>query len=237
MSVDLIIRYMHDMTEAKDHVCTGQMFYRPSDGALPPYDVWEFEKTPFNKLLAEASNRMNKSVDVEVDRILIERTDRQGLQPIVLDKPTKEILKADPALAIKLLTYDNRGTSSGRVVHKQEAPPPMRSGYDSLAEAIGEEVYCRIHKGLVECPGCGMWSSAIHPCFFTCRKKCLIANVPVLYTEQWARFKTVDLLQLMLPRLYIPRDWNPHKPWISKSDLEKMYLTWKQTEKKVEKTS
>jgi hypothetical protein len=225
MEIDLIIRYKHDVNLNQEHVCTGEMFYRREDGDIAPFNHWGFEKVPFKQLLVQASNRLNDTSHT-IGKIVIERTDRQGLRPIVLDYPTQEILKTDPALAVRLLNYEGRAVyGSGGVAQAQKAPPPLRSGYETLAESIGEEIYCRQRKGLVECPGCGMWSTANNP--FYCKKQCLIANVPVEYTEEWAKFKVLHLLDLHLPKYFIPRGFNKTKPWISNSELKKLFSTWR----------
>lgn len=224
MEADLIIRYKHDVDHNKEHVCTGEMFYRHSDGSLPPHGHWEFEKEHFKKLLIEAANRLNKDDRYHIEKVVIERTDRQGLKPIILDHPTQEILKADPALAIRLLNYEGPAVFSGGKKIEQKPLPPLVSGYDTLAEALGEDIYIRQHKGLVECPGCGLWSTGNNP--FTCKKKCKI-SLPVTYTEQWAKVKTIDLLNLNLPKYFIPRGFNKTKPWISNSDLKGLYEAWR----------
>jgi hypothetical protein len=225
MEADLIIRYKHDVSLEKEHVCTGEMFYRPNDGSLPPHGHWEFEKTHFRQLLIEASNRLNKDDRFHIEKIVIERTDRQGLSPIVLDHPTQEVLKTDPALAVRLLSYEGRAVyGGGGVKQEQKAPPFLRSGYETLAESIGSEIYCRQRKGLVECPGCGMWSMGNNP--FRCLKQCHIAGLWVTYTEQWAKFKVIDLLNLNLPKYFIPRGFNKTKPWMTNSELKELFLTW-----------
>lgn len=230
--VDLIIRYKRDQMEDKTPACTGSMFYRHPDEAAPPTGLWEFEKTHFNKLLGEASRRLNNP-DIDIQKIIIERIDRQGLRPVVLDNPTQEVLKTDPVVAIRLLNYEGnlmRSEGKGRT-----APPPIRSGYDTLSESIGEEIFCRQHKGMVECPGCGMWSTANGP--FTCKKKCQISQVPVTFTETWAKFKVTDLLQLNLDKYFIPREFNPTKPWITWEALNNLYLMWCQVANQQEKPS
>lgn len=234
MQADLIIRYKHEQTADKEHVCTGEMFYRSLDGGFAPFRYWEFDKQPFKKLLIEASNRLNKDTSVDVAKVIIERTDRPGLRPVIMDHPTQEILKTDPVIAIRLLSYE--GSAVRGDARTRTSPPPMRSGYDTLSESIGEEVYCRQNKGMVECPGCGMWST-VHTSPFTCKKKRDVLGVDVVFTETWAKFKVADLLRLGLPRYFIPREFNATRPWITWEALNALYETWRQVANQQEKAS
>lgn len=225
MSVDLIIRYHHDML-GKEHVCTGDIRRVWSEGEQPPELLADVQKQPFNWMMSRSSEFLN---NYTVDRVIIERTDRIGLQPIVLDNPTAEILKKDPALAIRLMNYNGPTVAdvSGKTVTRV---PIIRAGYDTVAEAFGDEVYCRMRGGLVECPGCGLWSSARQP--FECKKRCGLGTtkLEVRYTAEWAVFKVGDLLALSYSRYYLPRGWNPSASWISWKALKKMYAMWRDLE-------
>ena len=233
MQADLVLSYKHDMTDTKEHVCTGDLKLRYHDGELPPKTLWEFEKKAFNKLLAVTSEKLNDKEFSDIKKVVFLRTDKVGLKPVVLDNPTVELLRSNPVAAIRAMSF-----SLPSVAETQEALSKMRvapipllkSGYDTLSDSVGAEVYCRMHKGLVECPGCGMWSTGNNP--FICKKKCRTQLKPVDYTLMWVRFDTFALLNLKLSRYYLARAFNHTPPWISHEELSKLYDQWLAISKK-----
>lgn len=221
MNPDLILRYRRD----EGHTCTGEIKLRWSDGSKPVRLLKDFVKADFNKMMGSVSLALNEN---EINKLIVERSDREGLKPFIFDNPMTELLRSDPVAALRMM---NVGPIHIDLRQKKtiEPNPVFMAGHDTLAEAIGDFLYSRVRGQEVECPGCGMWSPVSSP-IFECKKKCLI-TLPVHFVEKWARFHTATLIALDLPRYYFPRLWNPSSGWVSKEDLVVLFEHWKEKSK------
>lgn len=222
---ELVLRYHHD----DGHTCTGELKLRWSDGSQPVRILEDIYKMDFNKMMAKVSGALNEH---SIEKLVVERSDRDNLKPFVFDNPMTELLRNDPVAALRMMNPPPIHID----LRKQKMPPPTpvftTTGYDTLAESFGDEVYAKMRSGSVECPGCGMWSPQIHSdSRFHCSKKCLLV-IDTNYVEGWALFKYEELLTLNLARYYFPRGWNKSGGWISQDDLRALFEQWKK-----EKTS
>lgn len=180
-------------------------------------ELERFSSLPFSKMMGSLSSVLRC---IEAPVVRIQRTDRQGLVPMRLDDLTVELLRTDPVLCIRLMHYESKPAPV-------KANPVFRSGYDTLADAVGEQVYLgRDGSGAVECPGCANWVA------FTPSFNCPCGLLLQLHsTEHWAYANTQDLIAARLPRYYLPRAWNQKGLWISWADLSALYNQWKTKEK------
>lgn len=112
-------------------------------------------------------------------------------------------------------------------------PNPLPAGYDTLAEAFGDDVYCRVKVGgPTECPLCGRWGRWIkagsRDCF-AC-DDCGVGFEGVGIPTPLGGWFKVPIAQLFncaealgADRFFLPRAWNKDGPWISRADLQKKY--------------
>jgi len=149
------------------------------------------------------------------------RTERPGLSPLELDPATTQLLREDPMKAIQPMI-----PPPVRVFVRDEVRPEstikvrVRGGYDTLADAFGDEMYLRHKDGKTECFGCGRW----HPtdksvvCYGEVNE--MIEGAVV---GNWFVVNTARLISLCCERYFLPRAWNESGPWISHEDLQKKY--------------
>ena len=227
MTAELLLRYERVDLEGGASAYSGEILERVEDGSEPVVRLEVFSCTTFKKILICLSKLLSAK---DYSRVVMERIDRQGLAPVVLDVPTTELLRMDPAKAIRMMSYEGDPTFSGK--SRQSPPPIILAGYDTISETLGDVVYCRVkpHKfmgGLtspaIECPGCGRWIQALRE--LRCTESCPIV-VRVTYVEGWGRVPTGVLLNLALPRYFLPRGFNKSKPWISRETLQELYDQW-----------
>jgi len=217
---EIVLRYSRDITS---ELCTGELILR--SGGVETQD--KFSRIFFTRVLAKLA-ALIKVADVKA--VIVERTDRTGFLPVLLEVDVVELLKQDPVAAIR--HFSPTGMSSTRMYtpkKKEEPLPPapvFKLGYDTLADAIGDYIYSQRNKaGELECPGCGFWRSAKLG-LFKCSNCSFTA--PVRETLTWARFKTVDVLDAPNNRFFFPRKWNRNGVWIFKEDLRALYEEWLQ---------
>lgn len=218
MSLELFLRYRRVEIGGGESAYSGELFARTDDGALPWEALDAFDKQHFRRLLTAVARHLRAK---DYERVVLERIDRQGLQPFVLDNPMTELLRADPAAALQILAADNPPI---RIDLRKKAPPPIVSGYDTVAETLGEHLYCSVQLGRMECPVCGRWSAATSP--FCCADMCGLLPMAVIFTERWGKVAVSDLLDLHKVRYFIPRGFNTHRPWMSWEALHSLHMDW-----------
>jgi len=227
MTAELLLRYQRVEMGEGNSTYDGELLERQTDGSSPAVPLHLFEQVAFKKLFVEVSHHLSAK---EYERVILERTDRQGLAPMTLDAPTVELLRSDPAKAIRMMTYEGDNALSGGT--RRAPPPAIAAGYDTISETVGDVIYCRVrfHKftsGLtspaLECAGCGHWIPALRD--LRCTKGCPLV-IRATYVEGWGQLPTKVLLDLAFPHYFLPRGFNPTKPWISREDLQALYDQW-----------
>lgn len=222
---ELVLRYRRDDGDT----CTGTMAVRE----LPIGDetiIHRFQCYTFNRMFAKVANNLNEH---RLERTVIQRTDRDGLLPVLLEKDTTQLLRTDPVEALRVLNW---GSTTSNVVDltavraKKEAQanrtPLFRAGHDTLADSLGDTVYCRVRaEGGIECPFCGLTGHFEKP-MFVCSRCKRTATCAVVPSGEWALFSVDELLQKDVVRLYLPRGWNPSRGWIGKEVLRVLYEDW-----------
>ena len=115
------------------------------------------EDRPFSAVIYVLSEALRTcSADIQA---VLRRSDRPGLDEIVLDNQLRDLIRQDPDKYLAIVTEPDRVVVVGDLKAKQStfsATPYIRTGYDTLAEAFGDSVYVRLRDdGRVECPCCG----------------------------------------------------------------------------------
>lgn len=196
-----------------------------------------FTDRSFQKMLygVAAFLKGAKSQGDEEQEVILQRTDRDGLLPYTLDAATVASLCEDPLATADALTFPAVSPSGLIKTVKNSRPiipKGIAAGFDVLAEAFGTEVFFRVRNHELECPGCGFWSMFASPgllahlkgeknmvkATFVCRKKCKERFIVTCF-ERWGSVSVEDLLKTKLDGFYLPRDWNDHKPWVSRESL------------------
>jgi hypothetical protein len=189
----------------------------------------DFDRLPYTKMLVRFARELREFPEAKA---AIMRIDRPGLLPYALDEETTALLRTDPVAAIQSMTYTTPSLGKIHVV-KEEKPlevDPIRAGHETLADALGEQIYVKRRSSALECPGCGYWGP-VHTNSFKCTKKCAreghARTFRVTLTKLWAVFSTEDLLESTLPKFYLPRTWNVGRLWVTKAELIEMYTAYK----------
>lgn len=199
-------------------------------------DFIDIEFIVMMKRLARAIRGTPENGDLMLkvlDRVLIIRTDREGLAPYTLDKETVELFRNDPAAAIRRMTFPQGVVVSLKddLKSKSLESAPLPVGYDIIAISFGENISCRVQDGKIECPVCGRFAYSTKPLEF----KCSMCGAPLIkseVSEKWVSFKVQDLLSLNAPRYFLPRIHNDGRLWVTREELQERYsayLTEKET--------
>lgn len=224
--------------------------YRRTDGELStgsfslsvgdeqPTLLSSFEKLEFRKMLREFAVYL---LQYPTAHGAIQRTDRPGLVRIQLAPDEIARFRRDPAEAIRQRIIPPQRVVIGvdkSTPRDKPAPSsvrePLKAGYATLVECFGDFVYARArfetHRASIECFCCGMWTPVEYNMSrpgYHC-KKC-VQDFPIEDIAREAGFLGIRVSTLLaLPtmmkeRFFLPRAWNDHKNWISRSDLERRY--------------
>jgi hypothetical protein len=162
--------------------------------------------------------------------VFTQRTDREMLPVQQMSAEEFELFKADPAAAIR------RRIIPVQEVNLRDAQerPPLRAGLETLADAFGDNVYVRgrtrATENELECPGCGTWSVVNRKGrvpTFDC-KKCRMGTTLVDFspTGLWVGITVEELFETGVEQFFLPRAWNTYGNWISRDNLNVLYLTY-----------
>ncbi len=178
--------------------------------------------------------------------VVVQRTDRGGLQPYKMDKQTVELLRKDPVAGIEALSFDAPSPSNAvaqvEAARSPPAPTPvLRRGHETLIDAFGESVGFRVRGHELECPGCGFWgmfttpgllkdpsrAGTVFKTAFVCPKKCATRFIVSCHAAYGYVDVSFLLEQTKLEKFYLPRAWNGGRPWVSRQDLQQKYDEYK----------
>lgn len=178
-------------------------------------------------------------------RLFLLRLEQKPL-PVALqfDKATACLLREDPVAFLRMMDPTmgrpqklDISTSVKKEHSVAIKPNPLPAGYDTLADAFGDDVYCRVRRGgSTECPLCGRWGKwtkidvggmyADRLICDGCEVEFKGVGIP---TSQGGWFK-VPIVQLFscaealgVDRFFLPRAWNKDGPWISAEALRTKY--------------
>jgi hypothetical protein len=223
-----------------------------------------FHDVPFRLIMNTLINEVRKDPDAKV---LFMRLEQQPVPIAVeLDPHLVDLIHKDPVMFLRHMDPfegEAQRVQVGRMNLRKEsvkhvAPQPIPAGYDTLADAFGNEVYCRVKRGgATECPLCGRWGQWTkidihggHIDRFVC-DDCAVEfkGIGVVTSDGgWFKIPVSQLLSCAVVfgvrRFFLPRAWNKPGPWISLEDLRKKYETftkekeqWKPTRTPTDDTS
>jgi hypothetical protein len=191
-----------------------------------------FESEEFSPMLYGFAKALQEHPDAQG---VIQRTDRPGLVPYNLDAQTMDLFRTDPVAAVTSMSTPygspSKAVQRSKKERTQEPPASLRVGFDTLADAFGDELYSRLDSlaSRVECPCCGIWNAFIEE--FVCKNPKCQQRLKPQVSGRWAAFSTAALLATSSPRFYFPRAWNGYKPWVSREDLIAKYEQFQQEKK------
>lgn len=191
----------------------------------------------YPSMIAEVSRELNRSTYAQ---LVFQRTDREGLFPMVADDKEKDLIRDNPIRYVAMTSPENRkvivrtlrdatiNDLADRFRTYNSNGPVLRAGYDTLADSFGDDVYVRRRDDdLVECPCCGRWHCRLTeldefrielscPCEFRHHGGGSV-------TGSWVSIPTQDLIDHKVERFFLPRAWNYAGPWIARDLLRRMY--------------
>jgi hypothetical protein len=190
-----------------------------------------FNGLSFLRMMISLSTAIAAHPELRVFMSRLEQTEKFALE---LDRDTTNLIRTDPIAATRALSEPHRRVLVRGSTLRDTQPPavlmpePLRAGYDTLADAFGEDVYIRTRLKpdgdgsvlLLESPFHGRWSmpySTDGTLFLDIKRL-----VPIELTgaeTRWATVRVEHLLRHTTPRFWLPRAWNPGS-WIFRADLE-----------------
>lgn len=175
-----------------------------------------FAGASFNQVLEFASDALKRAPD---HRLVMKR--EEAPYPMVMPTGFEDLLRTDLQAAIEALTVLPRRVQVG--VQRQKVYTGLRHGLDTIADALGEEVYIRHRPGgvtglQIESPLTGRWADLTQDPELQKRYFGI-----VVHRGGWASLRTEELLANSASRFYLPRRWNPSESWITRDTLAYMY--------------
>lgn len=200
---------------------TGKFTYKGSD---EHFIGWSFKK-----LVSRLSDILLSNADI--DAVVFQRVDREGILPMSLGSATIDLLRKDPLSAYRAMNFN---TSHFQSEKDRE--------HSKLARTFGPVVYVKMASGNVQCPITGEWKSLAYgvKTGWKIRGEAKTHDkwVPLLSVIdsapegssgleriafcQWAQVDVQALLDLGCDKYYLPRNWNVGGPWIERERLEQL---------------
>lgn len=207
----------------------GQYFYQ---GKIGYKEIeHDFINWSFKHIIQKLSDVLREYP--EVNDVVMQRTDREGILPMGFGPVMVDLLRKDPLSAYRSLDLNTRDFSY--VSSDQE---PQLVWFDRV---FTDKVYLRMRGGNVECPLTGAWRSLAYG-----EKKGWkirgegnssskwvplerLIDVAPEGTEGiqrlsfcvWAQVDLQKLLDMKAPEYYLPRRWNTRSSgWIDREQLE-----------------
>lgn len=206
---------------------SGRVFYREGDVEL---GVEPFENLTFAQMMVRFAEVVVRWPDAGA---VIQRTDREGLQPFRLDKETTQLLRVDPVMVIRNMSSHDNVVVNLRKRPSSLSSSPLIVGYEAIAATFGDEVYARMRVDVLECPGCGLWAPIVQDTS-QCRSKACGLVLPVIQRgDRWGGVQVSALLATTCDRFFLPRGWNTTAPWVTREHLMALYEKWIETKEKI----
>lgn len=214
--VDIVLEY-----KRVGNLSTGQLVRR--EGEEASY-LCSFQEEAFDNMIRRFAAALQEEPSA---RGVIQRTDRAGLTPYVLDQRLVAMFRTNPEAAVASMSPGGPMVNFQRKVEEQTPiVTTVRAGFDTLANAFGDTVYSKLKDGKVECPGCGLWSSHGGDHLACRNNKCSLymRAISLEPRRRWAGLRTKELILLgHCSRFYLPRAWNDGRSWVTREELEQKY--------------
>jgi hypothetical protein len=170
----------------------------------------------FAQMMSKLAKRLRESEEGTTVHLTRLETDKE----IKLDKATVELLRTDPAAAIRMMHVPDRtvvvrdpvsGKEYGEPLVRRVMRSQLRAGHDTLADAFGERVYCRRKGNRVEDPVTGRWSKLCRTEFHRPPEPGQVYVNVTVYQGDMSRLRAINPEQVSA-RLEIPwyeasEDW------------------------------
>ena len=237
--------------EREGHAYNGFIVFKDSMGGLI---VDTFTGFVFARMMARFASQ---AIRHPTAALYMARTEKEDLEPYLLDDKTSRQLREDPASVIQSMTVDHRVVERVKaqledgIKVKDEVKLQLRGGHDTMADAFGDFVYIKLRPhdtdGMQgECPFTGKWigfganaNNTSQLLLKTGRENAHADWLPIelvggskVENPRWVRVKTEDLLLHTLKdgypeRFFIPRKWNETSPWIKREKLGVRFSQYK----------
>jgi hypothetical protein len=183
---------------------------------------WSCANIDFEEMITDLSRIMLR--DGPDCRLVFRRTDGGRLVDYVVPDEERNQIRDYPHV-YAAEKHDVTVVVRERPVSQERVKIHIRAGYDTLADAFGDNVYVH-HRddGCVECPCCGRWHARIEDETLVCRCNGSITSAKLC--GSWVELPTFDLVFGVpgVARFYLPRAWNNSGPWISREALSAKYV-------------
>ncbi len=186
-------------------------------------EQWTRGGITFEEMIVELSGYLKQLPDCQ---LIFRRMDGQYLRDYVAPEGERDQIRNYPYV-YAAEKHDVTVVVRDRPVTQERVKIQLRAGYDTLADAFGDNVYVRYRDdGCVECPCCGRWHARIEGEDLICR--CHITVTPAKLCGSWVELPTFDLVYGApgVARFYLPRAWNISGPWITREALAEKYRTF-----------
>lgn len=218
---------------------------RELDGGEYPYtgqfalrgESFSFIGLHFKNIIGRLSEMLNESPGV--DQVILQRTDREGISPVLLGSRMIDLIRVDPLSALREMTFDTSQFSNSADVHSRRA------------ETFSSQIYLPMASGTVLCPILGEWLNMAYKAetgeWFIrppgndssawLKLDQVLDNSPSgtpgierLVFCRWAVVSLDALLGTDAEYFMLPRRWNKTSsyPHISRGDLESLRETYKE---------
>lgn len=218
-SKDIFVSYRRD---GKAETFSGHV--SAPDREEPRHCV-KFWSCTFSQILALAQEAL---LALPEHRLLLKR--EEAPYAMLLPDGLEDLLRRDLDAAVAALTVGPQRVIVGTTPKRPFHMGSLRHGHDTLAEALGEELYLRARRRLasweVEDPTTGRWTAVVDGTPGRSMPRCGNLSLTSLIGP-WATAATAELLELALPRYYLPRRWNPSEGWITHDSLVEMYEVYR----------
>lgn len=173
--------------------------------------------------------------DEQIERVLLQRTEREDILPMELNRELIQLVRVDPLSAYRAMSYEPQGGNQD-VLSRM-----MSQDTAKKADVFGEVIFLDMANGNVLDPLTGEWRSLAYGERHGWRINAgdnkpdawlpieLVDDAPAgtqfafrMAFARWAMISVYSLLARCEERYYLPRSWNPHGTWISHDELKEL---------------
>jgi len=207
-------------------------------GSISGNGAWcKFTQMSFADMMGLTSNALCAAPS---HRLIIKRV--EAPYPMTLPEGFENLLRTDLRKAIETLYVGPQTVVIGapRRLRKTRAVG-LRVGHDTLADAIGDEVYLRVSTDWkIEDPLTGRWVPTSG--FLDDHSQHKFGGLTLLPLKRglqklWTSVWTEDILGLNAARYYLPRGWNLNADgWITHNGLKSLYEQFKKEKANVQRS-
>jgi hypothetical protein len=174
-----------------------------------------FSDTPYADMF---KNLATFAKEHNADKVVLQRTDKDGIKPYELSDSLKQCLLEDTAKFISM-------TSPVHRVYNLKEAPLGDVVYHTLAKSLGDLIYVRVRGCNAECPCCGNWVAILNG---SVACTCSFNSKVVELSGLWAGFSTKELLARPETKFFLPGKAWSSGCWVEKQKLSELYTKFEQ---------